>query len=191
MTQAKPQLLPSAARWSGCRPGSGNGATERPSLERETWTGTHYNFRCRATGSGKYIEVPKGLVLEETDLGWIKGCDYEIGADGDRTGPLEMTDEGMVRGGIRPGEDPIGGKGEPVLGVPIPSVVLVPLGPASLGGRADAVRRCRFRSAMMRVAPPQGQVVDGTRRIARDGDSEPWARAPVTFRTDRAQGIFG
>ena len=88
----------------------------------------HYNFRCRATGSGKYIEVPKGLVLEETDLGWIKGCDYEIGADGDRTGPLEMTDEGMVRGGIRPGEDPIGGKGEPVLGVPIPSVVLVPLG---------------------------------------------------------------
>ena len=94
---------------------------------------TVYNFRCRTGGDGvTFVEVLLSAAHRERDvLGWVlEGAErgqYRQAKSGDHTGPRIMTDEGMQRMRIEPGEDPLHGNEPIVHKRAIPAVALVPV----------------------------------------------------------------
>ena len=93
----------------------------------------HYNFRCLAVGSGEtYVEVLLSAAHKERDmLGWVlTGVEsgiYLQTPSGDHLGPRVVTDTGMERMRIEPGEDPLHGN-EPIIHKrSVPRVALVPI----------------------------------------------------------------
>jgi hypothetical protein len=103
---------------------------------RDLSPSAHYNFRCRQRYEGStcttYVEVLLSVAHRERDvLGWVlAGVEqgrYEQGWSGDHMGPLMITEEGLARMRVEPGEDPLLGH-EPILHRrAIPRVALVPV----------------------------------------------------------------
>lgn len=89
------------------------------------------NFRCVTTGGGTYVEVLLSAARREPDLRWVldglEAGRYRQDLSGDHTGPLRLTDEGLSRMRIEPGEDPLAGNEPIVHKRAIPRVALVPV----------------------------------------------------------------
>ena len=74
----------------------------------------YYDFRCRTTGNGTYVEVPRSRAENEPDLDWVidgLGVDkFRVAASGDHSGPrtLEATagKPRIRRTAIRPRRQP-------------------------------------------------------------------------------------
>ena len=93
----------------------------------------HFNFRCRSySGGGTYVEVLLSIAHSERDvLGWVldgvASGEYRQDLSGDHTGPMHITETGVERMRIEPGEDPLLGN-EPIIHRrAIPRVALVPI----------------------------------------------------------------
>ena len=92
----------------------------------------HYNFRCRTYSGATYVEVLLSVAHSERDvLGWVLDgveagtCTQDV--SGDHSGPIRITDDGVERMRIEPGEDPLLGN-EPIIHRrAIPRVALVPI----------------------------------------------------------------
>lgn len=91
----------------------------------------HYNFRCCRRGGETHVEVMLSACHRERDvLGWVLDGvatgKYRQDLSGDHTGPRVLTDDGVSRMRIEPGEDPLLGSEPIVRKRAIPKVALVP-----------------------------------------------------------------
>lgn len=103
--------------------------TPEPRVSDLSWSAVG-NFRCRSSGGTTYVEVPLSVCHREPDLRWVLDAvsagEYRQDLSGDHVGPRVLTEEGLSRMHVAPGEDPMLGHEPIVRKRAIPRVALVP-----------------------------------------------------------------